>query len=160
MAKEIPLTQGQVAIVDDEDYEWLMQWKWYAIYRKNAKLFYAGRTEKGHKSILLMHRALLKPEPTELVDHVNRNGIDNRRSNLRVCTRSQNAANMKRKSGSSEYKGVFRTRGRGKPGRKWAAQICVNYKIFNLGRFDTPEEAKAAYDKAALELFGEFARTS
>jgi hypothetical protein len=157
MVKQIPLTQGKFALVDDEDFEYLNQWKWY--YNKKG---YANRgvlkKEKddifGNKGNISMHRALVKCSLKSHIDHINRNGLDNRRSNLRVCTVSQNHINRPMtKRNSSGYKGV----GRVHNGTKWRADIRKDQKQYYLGSFDTKEEAAKAYNEMAIEMFGDFA---
>lgn len=153
MAKDIQLTQGQVAIMDDDDYERLSQHKWFAQYMKNTKSFYAARqvydpAKKHGQSMLLMHKAITGFKVT---DHINCNTLDNRRSNLREATASQNGAN--RRPWRKLPKGVYLEKS-----GKWRAQIKALHKVHYLGLFNTMDEAKAAYDKAASELHGEFAR--
>lgn len=156
LSKEIPLTRGQVAIVDDDDYDYLMQWKWYAEYNSTYGHYYATRTRKvsekpGSKSIR-MHRAIVNCPDNLEVDHANHNTLDNRKSNLRVVTKSENLRNRNVQSNNtSGYKGVIFHAGR------YRATIKVNRKNINLGRFDTIEEAAEAYKRAALRYHGEFA---
>lgn len=145
----IPLTKGQVAIVDKEDYEWLSQYKWHAV--NNGEKFYAYRCR--NKRSLSMHRAIMNEPKGMLVDHKDGNGLNNRRNNLRVCTTSQNHQNRRRTFGSSRYKGVHWN----KKGKKWAAAITDKGKYKFLGHFDDEAEAAKAYDRKAKELFGEFA---
>lgn len=159
-SKAIPLTKGKFAIVDEENYDWLMQWNW--IYRKSGNRGYAQRAlhigyidKKRIRTTLLMHRVILLPESNMQVDHINGNGLDNRRCNIRTCTVAQNTANrimvMKK---SSKYKGVCWN----KAMRKWKAYIKHSYKGFHLGYFDNEEEAALAYNNAAKLYFSEFAR--
>ena len=155
MAKEIPLTRGQFAIVDDEDYIWLNQWKWCAIKREYT--WYAERRELKSISgkILRMHRVIIGARAGELVDHINGNGLDNRRTNIRICTHSQNLMNSSNKKNcSSKFKGVYWH----KKGRKWAAQIQMRGSYKYLGLFSSEIDAAIAYNNAAIENFGEFAR--
>lgn len=151
--KEIELTQGKVALVDDEDYEALMQYKWFALY--DGWNWYAKRGRRKSDGLgpckIWMHRIILKLADGERADHINRNGLDNQRSNLRVATRSQNAANSKRRStNTSGYKRVSFRKDHG----KWQAHIGSR----RIGYFNTPLEAAIAYNEAALEFYGEFAR--
>lgn len=149
--KEIELTQGQVAIVDDDDYEYLSQWKWFAKFRKNSKKFVA-ETSEGRNVHILMHRMIMKPQREEQVDHKNLDTLDNRKENLRVCNSSQNNANRKAYSKTS-YKGVYKT-----SSRKYQAVVVNNHKRYYLGLYGTAKQAAKAYDKKAIELHGEFAR--
>ena len=157
--KEIPITQGKVALVDDEDFVFLNSFKWTATRgkRKNGQdCFYAYRSEKkgGKWRPILMHRIILDAKKGQLVDHRNHDCLDNRRSNLRLATQSQVHANRKISFGSSKYKGVswFDRTG------KWVVYIRIQGKQKNVGYFETEEEAARAYDAKARELFGEFAR--
>ena len=147
--KEIELTQGKVAIVDDEDYEWLSRWKWY--YGNGYAVRHSTRF-LGRKHIF-MHREILGTPDGMETDHINRDCLDNRRENLRACNGSQNRMNtsipITNKSG---YKGVVWNASR----KKWQAQIGINYRRKYLGLYNTASAASDAYNKAALELFGEF----
>jgi hypothetical protein len=153
--REIPLTQGQVALVDDADYEWLRQWNWYA--KSQSGGFHACRNEAGHGSrgCIYMHTELLEVPEGYQVDHEDGNGLNNQRSNLRPATAAQNQGNQKRpRNNTSGYKGVSWHKRRS----KWTAKIGVSGKRLNLGYFDDPAEAARAYDAAAIAHFGEFAR--
>jgi len=156
MAKEIQLTQGKVAIVDDEDYEYLNQWKWQANQKKN-KRFYAWRGKKidGKYKMIYLHRFILKLTDKKIfVDHANMDTLDNRKINLRICNRSQNAANTdKYKFNSFGYKGISYD----KRTNKFYAYITINKKTFYLGVFIDPKDAALAYNIAALKYHGEFA---
>lgn len=141
--KEIVLTQGKVALVDDEDFERLSQWKWHF-----TKLGYAVR----HHGVY-MHREILGVPKGTYVDHVNGFRLDNRKANLRACTNSQNMRNRpKTVRNKSGYKGVFVAQQ-----GKWGACIQIDGRQKHLGFHDTREQAAEAYNKAALELHGEFA---
>jgi hypothetical protein len=154
--KIIPLTQGKNVLVDSADYEWLSQWNWSANYCKHTRSFYAQRWDVKAESTVRMHRELLCCGPTEQCDHRNRDTLDNRRQNLRKCTTSQNQMNhSKHSNNTSGFKGVSWH----KVNKKWQALIGLNWKIINLGFFETAEEAAIAYRRAALIYHAEFART-
>lgn len=151
--KEIPLTQGRVALVDAEDYAYLNQRKWYAWKDKTGR-FYAVR-KVGKHITLRMHREIMKTPKGMETDHINGDGLDNRQNNLRICTHSQNGMNSKTQSNNtSGYKGVYYY----KQTRRWMACITVRSKQKHLGYFMSNEKAALAYDKASLKYFGEFAR--
>ena len=156
MAKEIYLTQGQVAIVDDEDFEYLNQWKWQAN-QKKSKRFYAWRGKKidGKYKMIYLHRFILKITDKKIfVDHVNMNTLDNRKINLRICTHSQNQMNTNKNNRNSlGYKGISYD----KRVNKFYANITLNKKTFYLGGFIDPKDAAKAYNEAAIKYFGEFA---
>lgn len=154
--RQIPLTQGKVALVDDEDYARLAAHKWQAkrSYYSGSTLWYAQRTVQSR--IVWMHREILGLTPGDRMetDHRNGDGLDNRRGNLRVATHSQNLANAKPRQGSrSGIRGVYRD----KWDKKWRAQIAVDRRCIPLGHFATKEEAAEAYRRAAEHHFGDFA---
>lgn len=153
--KEIELTQGKVALVDDEDYEYLSQFKWCA--HKNGNTWYATRLvyENGNKSSITMHRAITQVAKGMVVDHINHNGLDNRKENLRTCTKAENSRNRIKgfTTKSSKYKGVYFY----KPRNKWKARIITKREYKYLGLHQTEEAAALAYNQAAKELHGEFA---
>jgi len=154
--KEIELTQGKVALVDDEDFEELNKHKWRAM-NNHGRGWYAVRRSSscnGKWHTIYMHREIMNAQPGQEVDHRNRKGLDNQRKNLRFCTCSQNQANAKKRVRcSSQYKGVNWN----KQHDKWQAYIKVHGKQAYLGYFDDEIAAACAYDKAATERFGEFA---
>lgn len=153
--KEIPLTKGKVALVDDADYDWLMQWKWhtvgdYAVRRTRLDPPVGGKRQ----GVQFMHRLIMGEPHGVKVDHHSRNSLDNRRSNLRVATTSQNMMNagkLRASRAKSQYKGVCY----GKCG--WQAQIMYQGKSRWLGYHTTEIAAAYAYDNTARDLFGEFA---
>jgi hypothetical protein len=153
--REIELTRNKVAFVDDKDYEWLNQYKWYS--DKSYNCWYAVRVIWVNKKFvkIYMHREILglKKGDKIQVDHQNHNGLDNQRRNIRVSSQSQNNGNFCKTKGSSVYKGVCWDIRK----KKWLAQIQFNNRHYFLGYFNNEEDAAHAYDKAALEFFGEFA---
>lgn len=149
--KLIPLTQGQNALVDTADFEWLSRWDWFADFDAKQSMWYAKK--RG----IRMHRFIVDAQKGGDVDHKNLNGLDNRRENLRRCTRVQNMQNSGlRKDSTSGFKGV--TWYPHHDANKWVASITVNKKRMALGYFDTAEQAARAYDNVAREHFGEFAQ--
>ena len=155
--KRIKLTQGQYALVDDADFDWLYQWKWYALKDRSCNSFRAVRRGKDHHQII-MARLMLGLEYGDKyeVDHKNRNPLDNRRDNLRICTHQENSRNRKSFRGTtSKYKGVYWEKGR--KGEKWRATIFFSNKLIHIGYFTIEEEAARAYNEMAKEYFGKFA---
>ena len=148
---EIPLTQGKVVLVDDEDFEWLSQWKW--LYHGQG---YAARNTGKYpcQKTILMHRIIVNvPEDME-TDHINHNKLDNRRENLRICTHAENSKNRSiQVNDQSGFKGIYWH----KQNHKWVAQISVDGKCLYLGSFDSPKEAARFYDAAVLAYHGDFA---
>lgn len=146
----IPLTKGKYAIVDAEDYPELAQYRWHAHVRKDGGMCYAVRNS-GRKTIM-MHRQIMKPPEGMVVDHINHNGANNRRCNLRVCTQAENTRNKRRfAAGKSRYRGVTPM------GDKWRAVVSHNGRTHYVGVYDTEIEAALARDRKAVELAGEFA---
>lgn len=148
--KRIPLTQGQVAFVDDADFEWLSRWKWYAIRAKRT--FYAVRNlvpamPGGNQTPLRMHRAITRALEGIEVDHEDGNGLNNVRKNLRQATKQQNQFNRRKPEGtsSSKFYGVCWH----KQHRKWRANINLSGRYKHLGYFEAEIEAARAYDAAA-----------
>lgn len=155
--KLIPLTKGYHAIIDDADYERVSQMSWHITVTDKARgtIYVKGYIRgTGKKTEVYLHRFLMTPPKGMVVDHINRNPLDNRRENLRICTHSQNIMNSNRK-GSLGFIGVT------KHGVSGYIAQCKDHagpgKSY-VGRFATPEEAAAAYDRAALAARGEFAR--
>jgi hypothetical protein len=151
--KEISLTQGQVALVDDADFDWLNQWRWYAVWER--KTYYAARMEQvdGKRRVIKMHRALLGvTNPKIKIDHKNNCGLDNQRHNLRKATHAQNLRNSTRyKNNASGFRGVYEHKRNLK--NNWQASIQGKH----IGYFATAIEAARAYDTSARRIFGEFA---
>lgn len=146
--KIIPLTKGQNALVDTEDYERVNRWNWVAHWAGCTKSFYADREEDG--KTFSMHRFVMNCVGDEQVDHIDGDTLNNRKYNLRKCTQAQNTK-KKRKRESSLYIGIY------KVGKKWAAEVAGDGKRIYLGRFISPESAARARDVAAKKLHGEFA---
>jgi hypothetical protein len=148
---EIPLSRGLVALVDDIDAELLGGRSWWAVKRRNT--FYASGAVQGRT--VYMHRYILGvSDPRVFVDHENGEGLDNRRANLRRATNSANRANCGPLGGRSLFKGVFPA------GARWRAQLTVDGVRRSLGTFATEAEAAEAYNRAAHEAHGRFARHS
>lgn len=156
--KEIKLTQGKVTLVDDDDYEWLSKNKW-CVHKKTKGGFYAqrgvSRKAQGKKRVVMMHRVIMDAPKGMSVDHIDGDGLNNQRSNLRICTQSENSRNRGATSiNKSGFKGVSWK----KTNKKWQVTIGFNAKRKYLGLFTTKEEAYKAYCDACLELHGQFAR--
>jgi len=155
--REILLTKGRVALVDDEDFERVNQYKWRAVLVNN-KLYASGEYRKRDGSVgnRRMHRFILSLPAGRipLTDHRDGNGLNNQKSNIRVATSLQNNRNARKRSdNSSGFKGVSLY----KPYDKWRATIRVNGVKKHLGYFSNPKDAALAYDKAARKFFGDFA---
>jgi len=161
MTREIKLTQGQVALVDDEDYDKVMQYGgWYLLRQASGKPKCATRTvtEKIRDTIglttskLKMHHLILVPKEGYIIDHINGNPLDNRKSNLRYATNSQNRQNSaSNKKASSKYKGVYWN----KDTEKWQVSPVLNGVRTLVGYFLDETTAARAYDKVAREQYGE-----
>ena len=154
--KLIPLTRGMFTKVDDEDYEALSKLCWHATYATRNNNWYVVRTfTKPIRRQVYMHRLILGAS-SMAVDHINCDGLDNRRANLRFATPAQNSANSRRRwDNTSGYKGVYFHKQTG----KWRARLRSAKKHYSLGLFDNLEDAARAYRVAAEQHFGEFART-
>ena len=153
--KEISLTQGYIALIDDEDYEIVAQYKWYP--RKHGKTCYAITNIKndfGKYKTVNLHHLIFGKKDGQIIDHINGDGLDNRKENLRFCSQSENCNNRHNTWGKSKYKGVH-----WHPiNNKWVARIQVKKKRLHLGCYVSEKEAALAYNKAAIKYFGEFAR--
>jgi hypothetical protein len=153
LVKRIDLNQGKFVLVDDEDYQYINQWNW--TYNPHGG-GYASRTDRSQprQKTILMHRELMKAKKGQQVDHINRNRLDNRRSNLRICTPGDNSRNAgKRKDGISKYKGVYKREDNG----YFVAHIQFNQKRLFLGYYTDELNAAYYYNQKATELFREYA---
>lgn len=152
--KRIRLNHGIFTIVDAKHFEWLNQWKWCV--SKETATWYAVRRDKKGKTIR-MHRLIMNTPIGMETDHKNWNGLDNRESNLRICTTGENQHNQKPQKGrASKYKGVSWL----KKNKKWKSSIRVGGILLHLGCRNSEIECAKLYDNAAQELFGEFACTN
>jgi hypothetical protein len=154
--KKISLTQGKFALVDDENYVDLMQFKWHAVRAGNT--FYAERSIRiGKRTMVeLMHRRILKLKPGDgkYTDHIDHTGCNNQKTNIRICSSKENNQNRSERSdNTSGYKGVSWY----KRDKKWRAAIRINSKLKHLGLFESKIDAVQAYNNAAVEHFGKFA---
>lgn len=155
--KEIKLTQNRVAIVDDDDFERLNQYKWHAYMNRNT--FYAIRQISkinGEKATISMHREIMNTPKDIQIDHKFGNGLDNRKDNLRLCTQQENRFNQKNpnKNNKLGIKGIRWY----KRTMKFQAKIQVYGKTIHLGYFNVSGDADSAYRKAEEKYFGKFAR--
>ena len=157
--KEIPLTRGYAAIVDDEDYERFSRFKWKADVRKSGAVYAKRFEEKMVNGVrfrrsFYLHREIMGSAGRHsLVDHTDQNTLDCRKKNLRTCSHAENLRNRpKRKNTASKLKGVRKT-----PSGRFVSKITFQYRDIHIGTFDTEADAAIAYDSKAKELHGEFA---
>ncbi len=153
--KKISLSQGKNAIVDDEDFDYLNQWKWYA--REDYQAFYASRNLRmgnGKRKTISIHNILMGKKRGKVIDHINNNGLDNRKENLRFCTNRENTWNQRKKYGqSSRFKGVSWSSLK----KLWIVQITLNGKVIKLAECKNERKAGKIYDTYATKMFGKFA---
>lgn len=151
--KQIPLTRGKIAIVDDEDYDYLIaRGKWHCTHSG-----YAVRTERqlGRKVYIFMHRLIANAPRGKVADHIDRNPLNNQRSNLRICTQAENTRNASlSKNNTSGFNGVIWCTS----AKKWRVSIVVDRAQKYIGVFSCKIEAAKAYNAAALKYHGEFAK--
>jgi hypothetical protein len=146
---------NHIVLIDDEDYDKIKDYKWYIV--KDHRNYYVMKTQKNHcnLSTIRMHTIFMNPPKGLQVDHINGNGLDNRKCNLRIVTPQQNQMNKcKQINSSSIYKGVHWETKR----QKWRTQIYFKYHRYYLGYYKSEIEAAVAYNEKAKELFGEYAR--
>lgn len=149
--REIPVTNTRPAIVNDSDYELVARHKWHRSSKGYAQtVLPLGR---GQQRTVLMHRLILDAPKGIQVDHIDHDKLNNRRSNIRLCSGHDNQGNRRSSVGSSRFKGVTWS----KQKRKWKAYIQQRKSTCYLGYYDAEEAAARAYDAAAREYFGEFA---
>lgn len=150
----IRLNNDRECIIDDSDYEYISQYRWYY-----AKHGYAARTVRsgGLKKNVYMHRFIMGAKRGEVIDHKNRNTLDNRRGNLRICTVRDNASNKRIQDNNTVgFKGIYRRKENG----KWQAEIKINGKKRALGCYQFKEQAAMVYDIWAIFYYGEYALTN
>ncbi len=157
MTKQIPLTQGKYALVDDDVYEWASQYRWCASNKGNTS--YAVRNVGNGLVIkrIHLHREIMNAPHGTLVDHINGDGLNCTRANMRLASRSENNRNScKQINNTSGFKGVYWNKNK----NKWHAQIRANNRRVHIGLFPDIEQAARAYDVAARKYHGEFAKTN
>jgi hypothetical protein len=158
--REIPLTTGHVALVDDEDYERLCGFTWnsrpISAHKSDGGRYAIRTTREGRRKLtIIMHRTIMNAPPGVRVDHIDGNGLNNQKANLRLCTHQENMRNQHKKArGSCGFKGVWLDRRR----NRFHAGITADGRARHLGVFSSAVEAARAYDRAAREAFGQFAR--
>lgn len=152
---EIKLTQGKIALIDDDDYNRVKNYSWCA-HNEGSNWYAVTSIKNGNKhSTMRMHRLIMNAKPNKIMDHINGNGLDNRKENLRFCTHRENSRNKKAIIGrTSIYKGVSLRKSTG----KFEAYININLKRKHLGFFIDEIQAAKAYNKAAKKHYGKFAK--
>lgn len=153
----IELTQNQVTTIDDKDESLVSGYKWYADFDKKLGKYYAKTTIRvnGKRVSLRLHRLIKDAQVGEVVDHINGDTLDNRSSNLRKCTQSDNVKNRSiNKNSGSGYKGVVWH----SQAKKWQSRISFKKKYLSLGLFEDKKQAALAYNEAAKTYYGEFAK--
>jgi hypothetical protein len=151
----VPLTQGFESVIDSSDIHLIEGFNWYAMRQKQTVYAFRNEIIDGKASLVSIHRTIAGHPHGMQVDHRDGNGLNNRKSNLRIATHQQNNLNRRfSEKNSSGLKGVSWCKER----NKWLSQIQIAGKSFNLGRFDTKEDAYNAYCAYSKKLHGEFGR--
>lgn len=147
---KIQLTQGKTCLIDNDDYELIKEYSWAAHFERSNWYAVTSKRINGKLKTIRMHRLILDAKPGQYVDHINRNGLDNRKSNIRICTPQQNTLNrISHKNSSSKYKGVSLR----KTTNKYESYISINGKRKHLGFFKKEIDAAKAYNSAALKYY-------
>lgn len=156
MVKEIKLNRGLVALVDDEDYERVIKYNWYALKQRCGGYYAVTHDPINHNDLILMHRFILNAKKGEEIDHINGQKLNCCKHNLRIVTRQQNQMNRKKqlKPSCSKYKGVSWK----KSTNKWSSAIGINGRMIHLGYFFNEEDAARTYDNAVKKYFGEYGK--
>ena len=149
---QIPLTRGLFALVDSDDYKMLVSYKWYAC--TNGYAARSERVSKTKQDCVLMHRFIMNAPKGVEVDHIDGDRLNNSKSNLRFCNRSENRRNSCASNKTSRFKGVSWNKNE----KRWKASIVFNLRTYSCGTFKDEVEAACAYNRKALELHGEYAR--
>lgn len=148
----IPLTKGYSTVIDKADYPLVSQYRWQATLRRKGRVYARrGTWVNGRRVAIYLHRLLLQPKSGEVIDHIDCDGLNNRRSNIRICTTQQNLARAPQRLGRTGYRGVWRSR------YGFSAFVTHKRNRYYIGYFKTSAEAALAYNRRAFELFGEFA---
>lgn len=153
MSAKIKLTRERSTILDKEDFEYFSQWKWYCSFYGYAV---RGKTINGKRTIVYLHREILQTKKNQEVDHINRNRLDNRRKNLRICVRTDNRQNTTKFKGSSKFWGVYWN----KQTKSWRTRIQKNRKMYEGGLFHDEILAAKKYDELARLYYGNNAKTN
>jgi hypothetical protein len=151
--KEINLTNGGISLVDDDDYDYLIQWKWNH-HNHDCNIIYARRSMviDGKRIDISMHRLIMGNPVGMMIDHIDHNGLNNQKSNLRICDHTQNMCN-RRGFGKSKFLGVYKEERK----NRWRAQLRHNGKLIRSGLLRTEEQAALFYDELAKKYHGKFA---